>query len=65
MMKAAILDYAGLFVEIADIPKEYEELDGDDMLCRMGYDISNICYLIVDGDIPIFCNGDDAPTITL
>ena len=50
-MKAAILDYAGMFVEIADIPKEYK--------------LNNIYYMIVDDDIPIFCNGEQAPVITL
>ena len=64
-MKAAILDYAGMFVEIADIPKEYEELSGDDIISRMGYKLDNIYYMIVDDDIPIFCNGEQAPVITL
>lgn len=52
-MIIAILDYSVGEVIIKDVPKEYEELDGDDILTNMGYSMSNTCYMIVDDELDI------------
>lgn len=47
-MKIVVLDYVKGCVNIKDIPKEFEELDGDDILTDMGFDIAGTTYMIVD-----------------
>ncbi len=47
-MKIIVLDYVKSCVNIKDIPKEFEELDGDDILTDMGFDIAGTTYMIVD-----------------
>ena len=63
MQKAVILNFVGTFVEIVDIPEEYiihnidGKMSGEDILSEMGYDLDNIQYMFVDGDVPLIYNG--------
>ena len=63
MQKAVILNFVGTFVEIVDIPEEYiiynidGKMSGEDILAEMGYDLDNIQYMFVDGDVPLINNG--------
>lgn len=52
-MKIAILDYQDGSIIIKDVPKELEELDGDDILTNMGFSQSTTEYMIADGQLPI------------
>ena len=52
-MIITILDYSVGEVIISTVPKEYEELDGDDILTNMGYSMSSTDYMIVDDDLTI------------
>ena len=52
-MIITILDYSVGEVIIKSVPKEYEELDGDDILTNMGYSMSSIDYMIVDNDLNV------------
>ena len=71
MDKVVILDFIRQIVEVVDIPEKYiiynidGVMDGEGILADMGYKLDNIQYMFVDGDIPIFCNGEQAPVITL
>lgn len=47
-MKIIVLDYVAGCINIKDIPKELENLDGDDILTDMGFDIAGTTYMIVD-----------------
>lgn len=55
-MKIAVLDYECGNVIVKDIPKELEELDGDDICSEMGYKMSNVCYMIVEDSMHISIN---------
>lgn len=52
-MKIAILDYQDGSIDIKDVPKELEELDGDDILTNMGFGQNFTEYIIVDDQLPI------------
>ena len=52
-MKIAILDYQDGSITIKDIPKELEELDGDDILINIGLCQNTTEYMIVDDQLPI------------
>lgn len=52
-MKIAILDYQDGSIIIKDVPKELEELDGDDILTNMGFSQNSTNYMIVDDQLPI------------
>lgn len=52
-MKIAILDYQDGNITIKDVPKELEELDGDDVLTNMGFCQNTTEYMIVDDQLPI------------
>lgn len=52
-MKIAILDYQDGSIVIKDVPKELEELDGDDILTNMGFSQNSTEYMIVDDQLPI------------
>ncbi len=52
-MKIAVLDFGVGEVIIKDVPREYEELDGDDILTNMGFSMGCTEYLVVDGGLPI------------
>lgn len=52
-MIIAVLDYATGSVIIQDVPKELEDLDGDDICTNMRFNMSNTCYMIVDDEIDI------------
>lgn len=53
-MIIVILDYNVGEVIIKTVPKEYEELDGDDIIINMGYNsMSSIDYMIVDNDLDV------------
>lgn len=58
-MKIAVLDYERGDVIVKDVPKELEELDGDDICSEMGYKISNVCYMIVADSMHISINTKD------
>lgn len=52
-MKIAILDYQDGSIAIKDVPKELEELDGDDILTNMGFSQNSTEYMIVNDQLPI------------
>lgn len=52
-MKIAILDYQDGNITIKDVPKELEELDGDDVLTNMGFSHNTTEYMITDDRLPI------------
>lgn len=52
-MKIAILDYQDGNIIIKDVPKELEELDGDDILTNMGFSQNSTEYMIADNQLPI------------
>jgi hypothetical protein len=52
-MKIAILDYQDGNITIKDVPKELEELDGDDILTNMGFSHNTTEYMITDDQLPI------------
>lgn len=43
-------------VIVKDVPKELEELDGDDICSEMGYKMSNVCYMIIEDGMHISVN---------
>ena len=53
-MYIAVLMFETGEVIIKEVPKELEELDGDDILTNMGFDIGNTEYMVVDSELPIF-----------
>lgn len=55
-MKIVVLDYTVGEVIIKDIPKEYENLDGDDILTNMGFSMSNTNYMVVYDELTININ---------
>ena len=55
-MKIVILDYSVGEVIIKDVPKELEELEGDDICTNMGFKMSNTCSMIVDQELEININ---------
>ena len=71
MEKVVILNFAGMCVEVVDIPEEYiihnidGKMSGEDILCEMGYKLDNIQYMFVDGDIPVYKNGSNAVSLYL
>ena len=50
-MKIAILDYQDGSIIIKDVPKELEELDGDDILTNMGFSQNSTEYMIADDQL--------------
>lgn len=40
-------------VIIRKVPTELEELDGDDILTNMGFDLGNVEYMVVEDELPI------------
>ena len=52
-MKIAILDYQDGSIIIKDVPKELEELDGDDILTNMEFSHNTTEYMIADDQLPI------------
>ena len=55
-MIITILDYAVSEVIIKNVPKELEDLDGDDILTNMGYKLSNVEYMLSNDTLPISIN---------
>lgn len=55
-MKIAVLEYSTGEVIIKDVPKELEELDGDDIAENMGFKASAVCYMIVGDNLHISIN---------
>lgn len=52
-MKIVILDYQDGSIIIKDIPKELEDLDGDDILTNMGFSQNSTEYMITDDQLPV------------
>lgn len=52
-MKIAVLEYYLGEVIIKDIPEELKELDSDDILTEMGFNIAATEYMIVDDDLKL------------
>lgn len=52
-MYIAILMFETGEVIIRKVPTELEELDGDDILTNMGFDIGNVEYMVVEDELPI------------
>lgn len=55
-MKIVVLEYYLGEVIIKDIPKDIEDLDGDDILTEMGFNIGATEYMIVDDDLHVIIN---------
>lgn len=55
-MKIAVLEYYLGEVIIKDVPEELEELDSDDILTEMGFNIAATEYMIVDDDLKLTIN---------
>ena len=47
-MKVIVLNYSNGEVYIENVPKELENLDGEDIIMRMGYDIDNCSWMFKD-----------------
>lgn len=62
-MIMAVLDYTTGEVIIKKVPKELEELDGDDLLTNMGFDSSNTEYMVVEGSLPVHVDTSDCTGI--
>lgn len=58
-MQIAVLDYNKGEVIIKDIPRKFENLDEDDICVKMGFQISNVEYMIVEDTLPIEIDTDD------
>lgn len=58
-MQIAVLDYNKGEVIIKDIPRKFENLDEDDICAKMGFQISNVEYMIVEDTLPIEIDTDD------
>ena len=52
-MIIVVLDYSIGEVIIKEVPKELEELEGDDICTNMGFKMSNTCYMITDDKLDI------------
>lgn len=52
-MKIVILDYQDGSIVIKDVPKDLEDLDGDDILTNMGFYQNSTEYMIVNNQLPI------------
>lgn len=52
-MIITILNYTVGEVIIKNVPKELENLDGDDILINMGYSMSDTEFMVVDDDLTI------------
>ena len=52
-MKIVVLEYYLGEVIIKDIPKNIEDLDGDDILTEMGFNQSATEYMIVEDDLSL------------
>jgi hypothetical protein len=55
-MKIAVLEYYLGEVIIKDIPKDIEDLDGDDILTEMGFNQGATEYMIVDDELHLIIN---------
>lgn len=55
-MIIAVLDYNVGEVYIGDVPKDMEDMDGDDICETMGFKASQTEYMIVDDSLPIRIN---------
>ena len=71
MEKAVILNFPGNCVEVVDIPEKYiiynidGKMSGEDILSELGYDLNNIQYMFVDGDVPVYRNDDGVVSLRL
>ena len=52
-MIIAVMDYILGEVIIKDIPKNLQDLDGDDILSEMGFNSSTTEYMITDNDLKV------------
>lgn len=52
-MKIVVLEYYLGEVIIKDIPKDIEDLDGDNILTEMGFNQSATEYMIVEDDLSL------------
>lgn len=55
-MKIVVLEYYLGEVIIKDIPKDIEDLDGDDILTEMGFNQGATEYMIVEDDLNLTIN---------
>jgi glycyl-tRNA synthetase alpha subunit len=52
-MKIVVLEYYLGEVIITDVPKDIQDLDGDDILTEMGFNQSATEYMIVEDDLSL------------
>lgn len=66
-MKVIILNYAGNYVEVSDVPIDIAKMvESDDLfemeaIRRMGYDPENIHWMFTGNEIPVFWKNEVAP----
>lgn len=49
-MIVTILDYSCNTVSVYEVPKALEELDGDDMVSKLGFKLSDVSYMISNNE---------------
>lgn len=49
-MIVTILDYSCSTVSVYEVPKALEELDGDDIVSKMGFKLSDVSYMISNNE---------------
>jgi hypothetical protein len=52
-MYIIIVDYVCGKATIKDIPEEFEDWDGDDIVRAMGFKLKDVSYMIVDSSFDI------------
>lgn len=57
--KLVVLDFTDGKVHIDHIPTEYNELEADEIVDAMGYDLSNVEYMVIENDLEIEVNLDN------
>lgn len=70
-MKVIILNYAGNYVEVSDVPTDIAKMvEADDMfemdaIVQMGYSPEDIHWMFAGDEIPVFWKNEVAPYTSL
>lgn len=66
-MKVILLNYAGNYVEVSDVPADIAKMIEDDdyferqAIIRMGYDPEEIHWMFTGNEIPVFWKNEIIP----
>lgn len=52
-MRVIVLNYSNGEVYIEHVPKDLEDLEGDEIITRMGYDIDNCSWMFSDDHLKL------------